>query len=206
VDAGSTPVAATVNSLWAWIVGDSITEGTAANFGQSDQLASWSYFVGQVRSAFTVTPRDYLGTRAKDDAETVQAQWVNDWLSRRQDWLSRLGKLLTAPEVAAFSPSMKTPAAVHKARHDGRLLAFDLGDRTYFPEFQFQQDGKPAPWVRPLVERLPSTDTTLQFLAAGRTGLKGRSFAELLREGTAKPAIVEAMLQAASELADAEAC
>jgi len=149
--------------------------------------------------------RDYLDTRAKDDAETVQAQWVNDWLSRRQDWLSRLGKLLTAPEVAAFSPSMKTPAAVHKARHDGRLLAFDLGDRTYFPEFQFQKDGKPAPWVRPLAERLPATDTTLQFLAAGRTGLKGRSFAEQLREGTAKPAIVAAMLQAASELADAEA-
>jgi hypothetical protein len=32
---------------WALIVGDSITEGSAANFGQSDNLSDWSFLVGQ---------------------------------------------------------------------------------------------------------------------------------------------------------------
>jgi hypothetical protein len=41
--AGTSPLA----PRWALIVGDSITEGSAANFGQSDNLACWSYFVGQ---------------------------------------------------------------------------------------------------------------------------------------------------------------
>ena len=149
--------------------------------------------------------RDYLDTRAGKDAEAAQAQWVNDWLRRRQEWLTRLGKLLTAVEVAAFSPTMKTPAAVHKARHDGRLLAVDLGDRTYFPEFQFQKDGRPAAWVRTLSGRLPDGDTQLQFLAAGRTAWKGGSFVEMLRKETVRPETIEAMLQAASEVAEAEA-
>lgn len=32
---------------WALIVGDSITEGSAADFGNSDNLSDWSYLVGQ---------------------------------------------------------------------------------------------------------------------------------------------------------------
>jgi hypothetical protein len=32
---------------WALIVGDSITEGSAANFGKSDNLSDWSFLVGQ---------------------------------------------------------------------------------------------------------------------------------------------------------------
>jgi hypothetical protein len=47
VDNGSTPGISKVASKWALIIGDSITEGSAANFGNSDNLASWSYFVGQ---------------------------------------------------------------------------------------------------------------------------------------------------------------
>jgi hypothetical protein len=149
--------------------------------------------------------RAYLDTRAREDAEVVRAQWITGWLSRRQDWLERLGKLLTAAQVAALSPSMKTPAAVHKARHEGRLLAFDLGERTYFPEFQFQKDGKPASWVRTLAQRISSSDTLLQFLAAGRTGQRGRSFAEMLREGGTEPHDIEGMLKAALEIMEAEA-
>jgi len=44
VDAGSKPVDTKVNSQWAWIVGDSITEGSMED---PDQLSSWSFFVGQ---------------------------------------------------------------------------------------------------------------------------------------------------------------
>ena len=47
VDSGSTPTPATAGRKWALIVGDSITEGSAANFGDSDNLADWSFFVGQ---------------------------------------------------------------------------------------------------------------------------------------------------------------
>lgn len=47
VDGSGTPGTATSGSKWALIVGDSITEGSAANFGKSDNLAAWSYFVGQ---------------------------------------------------------------------------------------------------------------------------------------------------------------
>lgn len=42
----STPVPAAPTKRWALIVGDSITEGSAANNGKSDSLASWSYFTG----------------------------------------------------------------------------------------------------------------------------------------------------------------
>ena len=47
VDAGSSPEPAKAAPKWALIVGDSITEGSAANFGKSDNLADWSFLVGQ---------------------------------------------------------------------------------------------------------------------------------------------------------------
>lgn len=47
VDAESKPGIASAAGRWALIVGDSITEGSAADFGKSDNLASWSYFVGE---------------------------------------------------------------------------------------------------------------------------------------------------------------
>jgi hypothetical protein len=124
----------------------------------------------------------YLDAKAQSSAESAQAACAVAWLRRRQEWLGRMGKLLTSAEVVALSPSMKTSAAVHKARHEGRLLAVELGDRVYFPEFQFQRDGTPAAWVRDLVGALPDSATSLQFLAARRKALKGRSYAEILRE------------------------
>jgi hypothetical protein len=47
VDEGSTAAPAKAGAKWALIVGDSITEGSAANFGKSDNLADWSFLVGQ---------------------------------------------------------------------------------------------------------------------------------------------------------------
>jgi hypothetical protein len=47
VDADSKPEAAQVGTRWALIVGDSITEGSAANSGNSDNLSDWSFLVGQ---------------------------------------------------------------------------------------------------------------------------------------------------------------
>ncbi|MEO8613652.1 MAG: SGNH/GDSL hydrolase family protein [Luteolibacter sp.] len=46
VDANSEPVSQPPATRWALIVGDSITEGSAADFGTSDNLASWGFFVG----------------------------------------------------------------------------------------------------------------------------------------------------------------
>ena len=150
----------------------------------------------------------YLDAKAQSSAESAQAACADAWLRRRQEWLGRMGKLLTSAEVAALSPSMKTSAAVHKARHDGRLLAVELGARVYFPEFQFRRDGTPAAWVRDLVGALPDSATSLQFLAARRKALKGRSYAEILREEPPKDAgspAVTRLLSEAKQLAAAEA-
>ena len=150
----------------------------------------------------------YLDAKAQVSAESAHAAWTGDWLRRRQEWLGRMGKLLTSAEVAAISPTMKTSAAVHKARHDGRLLAVELGDRVYFPEFQFRSDGTPAPWARELMTALPDAPTCLQFLAAGRKKFKGRSYAEILREkyaGSGPNPAVERLLDEAKAVALAEA-
>jgi hypothetical protein len=47
VDSAGKPEAGEKGAKWALIIGDSITEGIAANFGQSDNLSDWSYLVGQ---------------------------------------------------------------------------------------------------------------------------------------------------------------
>jgi hypothetical protein len=47
VDAEAQPETAKHGTHWALIVGDSITEGSAADFGHSDNLSDWSYLVGQ---------------------------------------------------------------------------------------------------------------------------------------------------------------
>ena len=47
VDANSKAEPAHSGQKWALIVGDSITEGSAADFGHSDNLSDWSYLVGQ---------------------------------------------------------------------------------------------------------------------------------------------------------------
>jgi hypothetical protein len=146
----------------------------------------------------------YVNKRAQASVEGIRAQWTGDWLRRRDVWLKRMGKLLTPAEVTQVSPSMKTTAAVHKARHDGRLLAIEVGDRVYFPEFQFGDDGAPAPWVRELGALMPDSDAMLQFLAGGRGGSKGRSYGERLRDQS-DGSIVEQMLATARRQALAEA-
>jgi GDSL-like Lipase/Acylhydrolase family len=47
VDAQATPGQSTSSDRWAWIIGDSITEGISAGPRGADNLACWSYFVGQ---------------------------------------------------------------------------------------------------------------------------------------------------------------
>jgi hypothetical protein len=47
VDGDSKAETAHPGEKWALIVGDSITEGSAADFGHSDNLSDWSYLVGQ---------------------------------------------------------------------------------------------------------------------------------------------------------------
>jgi lysophospholipase L1-like esterase len=47
VDAEARPEIANHGTHWALIVGDSITEGSAADFGKSDNLSDWSFLVGQ---------------------------------------------------------------------------------------------------------------------------------------------------------------
>jgi len=147
----------------------------------------------------------YVDKRAQSTIEGVRASWTGDWLERRTVWFERMGKMRTAAEVTEVSPSMKTTAAVHKARHDGRLLGI-VGDRVYFPEFQFAADGTPAPWARRLVVALPDSNTLLQFLAAERQDLKGRSFAEVLREKSTSEPLIETMLGEAERVAAAEEC
>jgi hypothetical protein len=146
----------------------------------------------------------YVDKKAQSTIEGVHAAWTGDWLRRRTAWFERMGKMRTAAEVTKVSPSMKTKAAVHKARNDGRLMGIDVGDRVYFPEFQFSHDGTPAPWVRRLVEAMPDSNALLQFLAAERTGVKGRSFAEVIRENS-DPSVIEGMLADAERVASAEA-
>jgi hypothetical protein len=146
----------------------------------------------------------YADKRDQSAIEGVRAAWTGDWLRRRTVWFERMGKMRTAAEVTKVSPSMRTTAAVHKARHDGRLLGIDVGDRVYFPEFQFSKDGTPAPWVRRLVEAMPDSNTLLQFLAAERPAMKGRSFAQVLREDS-DPSVIEGMLGDAGRVALAEA-
>ena len=146
----------------------------------------------------------YADKKAQSTIEGVRAAWTGDWLRRRTVWFERMGKMRTAAEVTELSPSMKTTAAVHKARHDCRLLGIDVGDRVYFPELQFLPDGTPAPWVRRLVEALPDSNTLLQFLAAERPAINGRSFAEVFRANPV-PSVIEGILSNAERMAVMEA-
>ena len=47
LDTDGKPETAPRQTRWVLEIGDSITEGSAANFGQNDNLADYSYFVGQ---------------------------------------------------------------------------------------------------------------------------------------------------------------
>jgi len=44
----------------------------------------------------------YLDAKAQSSAESAQAACAVAWLRRRQEWLGRMGKLLTSAEVAAL--------------------------------------------------------------------------------------------------------
>lgn len=145
----------------------------------------------------------YLDEVLIRNLEAGEAGWVSNWLERRDEWLRKAGKLLAATSVAEISPTMKSPAAIHKARGEGRLIAFEIAGRFFFPAFQFGKDGAPESWVREVATALPDPDSQLQFLVAGRRGHNGRSFAELLNENT--PSIVPEMVREAHAIANAEA-
>lgn len=122
----------------------------------------------------------YVDARVQAQQEEAREAWLGDWLARREAWLGRVGPMLTAADVAEASPTMKSAAAVHKARGEGRLAGLEIGDRVYFPAFQFKRDGTPAAWVRDVVAALPDADAVLQFFAAARPALGDKSYAEAL--------------------------
>lgn len=151
----------------------------------------------------TAVTRAYVEERAQENIEHASAAWLTDWLQRREEWMGRIGQLLPAAKMVEISPTMKSVAAVHKARGEGRLIGFEVGDRVYYPAFQLRRDGTPAPWVRDVVAAVPDSDTLLQIFAAGLTAHGGRCYAELLNEGDEK--IAAEVVKYARDIAAAEA-
>ncbi len=118
--------------------------------------------------------------RRIEETQTEDAKLLAEFLASRA--ASKEGLLVKA---AGESISAETvgrilnigKAAVHKAKDEGRLLAFqEPGKRFFrFPVFQFQGAAVP-PWVPELIDLVGNGFAALHFLTVERRSLKGESF------------------------------
>ena len=142
-----------------------------------------------------------------EETHTEDAKVLTAFLSNRA--ASKDGLLARAAGEAVSAETVGTilsvgKAAVHKAKDEGRLLAYqEPGKRFYlFPVFQFE-GAAVAPWVPELIEVVGNGFAALHFLTVERKSLKGDSLLERIQKATTSAAREEniaAMLRAARKL------
>jgi hypothetical protein len=142
---------------------------------------------------------------ATSDANThVLAAFLANRAASKDGALARAGgEAISAEAVGALLRVGK--AAVHKAKDEGRLLAYqEPGKRIFlFPVFQF--DGAAvAPWVLEVVDLVGNGFAALHFLTVERKSLKGDSYLTRLQKSSTSlehSARISEILRAARRLA-----
>lgn len=158
----------------------------------------------------TQLPVDMLVRITKERiAETtdIDASVLTGFLANRA--ASKDGAIAKAAGEAVSAEAVGTilsigKAAIHKAKDEGRLLAYkEPGKRTFlFPVFQF--DGAAvAPWVMEVIDIVGNGFAALHFLTVERKQLKGESYLTRLQASTTaeeRNARVHELLTAARRL------
>jgi hypothetical protein len=116
------------------------------------------------------------------------------------DIVAQIGDAISAEGIGRLLDIKKS--AIHKAKQENRLLAFQLPARVgdFFPVFQIAE-GKVLPWIKPLLDSVGNGMPAVQFLTVKRRSLNGASYCDLLRDDD-HPEIVNAMLEHARGLGD----
>jgi hypothetical protein len=123
VDASGVAQPATPLSRWALMVGDSITEGISAGPHGADNLACWSYFVGQGLQAlgydYDVSACGYSGWLRPGDKEgdvppyyLISQGTYDDAHSRWNKIDARTSLLDTAGHLSAYGATGQEPALI----------------------------------------------------------------------------------------------
>lgn len=110
-----------------------------------------------------------------DDTEILTSFLANRAASKDAALARAAGEAISAEAVGAILKIGK--AAVHKAKDEGRLLAYrEPGKRIFhFPVFQF--DGTAVElWVLEVIDLVGNGFAALHFLTVERKSLKGESF------------------------------
>lgn len=117
------------------------------------------------------------------DARILTKFLANRAASKDSALAQAAGEAISAEAVGALLRLGK--ASVHKAKDEGRLLAYiEPGRRVFrFPVFQFE-GASVAPWVLEVVARLGNGFAALHFLTVERKELKGDSHLTRLRKST----------------------
>jgi len=170
--------------------------------------STFSHLVGLIR-ATKVPVSVLLGvTRERIEEETTQdAATLREFLAARASSKnSRIardaGETLSVDAVSTIL-GIGT-AAVHKAKDEGRILAYqEVGKRSYlFPLFQFE-DRAVATWVVELINIVGDGFAVLHFLTVKRKSLHNRSFLNTIltaNSETSRKKAVEATLTAARNI------
>lgn len=135
-------------------------------------------------------------TEPQGNLERVAAQALND---QRRAALAQefVAGALPTPQVQQLL-GLGTPQAVHRMRSRGRLLGAAVGNRTWFPAWQFDGD-RLHPDLPQILELL--TRFTTDPLAADRVmrltrdELGGRSIAHALRHAATDPTTARTALR-----------
>jgi hypothetical protein len=118
-----------------------------------------------------------------DDAEVLTLFLANRAASKDGALARAAGEAISAEAVGVLLKVGK--AAVHKAKDEGRLLAYrEPGRRTFrFPVFQFEGTAV-APWVLEVIELVGNGFAALHFLTVERKSLKGESLLTRVQKST----------------------
>ena len=124
------------------------------------------------------------------ESDRVNAKVLTAFLENRA--ASKNGSLAAAAGEAISAEAVGTilrigKAAVHKAKDEGRLLAYqEPGKRFFlFPIFQFD-GGVVAGWVPELIAVVGNGFAALHFLTVERKSLKGISFLKRIQESSSE--------------------
>jgi len=115
--------------------------------------------------------------------------------------VAQIGDAVSAEGIGSLLGIKKS--AVHKAKHENRLLAFSLPARVgdFFPVFQVEK-GELRPWIEPLLNFVGNGMPAVHFLTVKRRSLNGSSYFDLLRDDES-PEVIDAMLEHARGIGDA---
>jgi len=127
-----------------------------------------------------------------EDAKVLTEFLANRAASKNGVLARAAGEALSADYVGKLLGVGR--AAVHKAKDEGRLLAYqEPGKRFFlFPVFQFE-GAAVSPWVPELIDLVGNGFAALHFLTVERKSLKGESFLLRLKKA-ATPAAREARI------------